>query len=85
MPHNKSTAKRVRTNEKSRVRNTTGLSRIRTAVKRLRDADNAEEAQAALKTAASELDRGAKRGLIKRGTADRTKSRLSKHLKKIPA
>ena len=85
MPHHKSTAKRVRTNEKSRVRNHTGLSRIRSAVKKVREAGNAEEGQSALQTAISELDRGAKRGIIKRGTADRTKSRLTKHLKKIPA
>jgi len=85
MPHHKSTVKRVRTNEKSRVRNHTGLSRIRSAVKKVREAGNAEEGQAALKTAVSELDRGAKRGLIKHGTADRTKSRLTRHLQKIPA
>jgi small subunit ribosomal protein S20 len=85
MPHHKSTAKRVRTNEKSRVRNHTGLSRIRSAVKRVREAGNAEEGQAALKTAISQLDRGAKHGLIKHGTVDRTKSRLTKHIKKIPA
>jgi small subunit ribosomal protein S20 len=43
----------------------------------------AQEAQAGLKLAYKALDKAAKRGVIKKGTADRKKSRLSKAVAKI--
>jgi len=78
MPHHKSAVKRVRTNEKRRQRNVAGRSRLRNAVRTFRSTAKPEEADALLREAISELDRAAKRGIIKRATADRQKSRLTK-------
>jgi len=78
MPHHKSAIKRVRTNEKSRLRNVAARTRLRRAVRSFRAAAQPTEADTLLREAISELDRAAKRGIIKRSTADRQKSRLSK-------
>ncbi|HKA25095.1 MAG TPA: 30S ribosomal protein S20 [Candidatus Eisenbacteria bacterium] len=77
MPHHKSAKKRVRTNEVRRLRNVEDKSRVRGAIKRVRTASTREEAQAALRDAVSTLDRAAKKGVLKSGTADRQKSRLT--------
>lgn len=78
MPHHKSAVKRVRTNEKRRQRNVAGRTRLRKAVRTFRATTKPEEADALLREAISELDRAAKRGIIKPNTADRQKSRLTK-------
>jgi small subunit ribosomal protein S20 len=77
VPHHKSAKKRVRTNEVRRLRNVEAKSRLRGAIKRVRSAASREEAQTALKEAVSTLDRAAKKGIVKSGTADRQKSRLT--------
>lgn len=77
MPHHKSAKKRVRTNEVRRLRNVEAKSRVRGAIKRVRTAASREEAQTALRDAVSTLDRAAKKGIVKAGTADRQKSRLT--------
>ena len=78
MPHHKSAAKRVLTNEKARRRNVALRSRMRAAVKAVREASTRVEAQAAYRHAASILDRTASKGVIKRETADRHKGRLAR-------
>ncbi len=82
MPHHKSAAKRVRTNEKRRQRNVEVKSRVRTAVKQVRAADSREQAEQALRAAASVLDRASKKGVLKSGTSDRQKARLSRYVQK---
>ena len=77
MPHHKSAKKRVLTNEVRRLRNVEAKSEMRGAIKRVRAAASREEAQTALKEAVSTLDRAAKKGIVKSGTADRQKSRLT--------
>lgn len=77
MPHHKSAKKRVRTNEVRRLRNLEDKSRVRGAIKAVRSAATREEAQVALQSAVSTLDRAAKKGVLKSGTADRQKSRLT--------
>lgn len=85
MPHHKSAAKRVITNEKSRQRNIAATSRLRSAVKAVRAAKTRSAAEAAYQTAVSVLDRTASKGIIKRETASRQKSRLAKFAAKLPA
>ena len=85
MPHHKSAAKRVITNEKARVSNIAVKSRMRSAVKAVRSATKKAEAESALKTAISVLDRTAAKGIIKKGTASRQKSRLALFAAKLPA
>lgn len=85
MPHHKSAAKRVITNEKSRRRNVAARSRLRSAIKAVQSAKTRPEAMDAYRQAVSVLDRVAAKGIIKKQTADRRKSRLAKFTAKLPA
>ncbi len=85
MPHHKSAAKRVITNAKARQRNIAAKSRLRTALKAVRSAKTQTEAKPLYVTAASVLDRTVAKGIIKRATADRHKSRLAQFAAKLPA
>lgn len=62
------------------ARNTAQKTAMRTMIKRLRAAiggKKVKEAQALLKSAVSGIDSAASKGVIKRGTASRTISRLT--------
>lgn len=85
MPHHKSAAKRVVTNEKSRQRNVAARSRMRSAVKAVRDARTRAQGEAACRAAAAILDRTAAKGVIKKETASRHKSRLALFAARLPA
>lgn len=85
MPHHKSAAKRVITNEKRRKRNIAGRSRVRTALKAVQSATTRDQALTAYREAASVLDRTAAKGIIKKETADRRKARLARFAHKLPA
>ncbi len=85
MPHHKSAAKRVVTNEKSRQRNLAASSRLRTAVKTVRAAKSRADGEAALRGTTAVLDRTAAKGIIKREAANRQKARLAKFVAKLPA
>ena len=85
MPHHKSAAKRVITNEKSRRRNIAARSRMRSAVKAVREATTKTDADAAYRLAVAVLDRTAAKGIIKKETASRQKSRLAKYAAKQSA
>ena len=85
MPHHKSAAKRVITNEKSRRRNIALRSRMRSVLKSVRSATNKAEAETAYRAAASVLDRTAAKGVIKKETANRHKARLARFASKFSA
>ena len=84
MAQHKSAKKRIRRNARAAGVNHSRLSRIRTAVKDLETAiaaGNKTAAQAAFKKVTPELMRGAQKGVIKKNTASRQVSRLSKRVK----
>ncbi len=85
MPHHKSAAKRVKTNEKARLANAAAKTRMRTALKAVRSAGSRAEADAALKRAVSVLDRTAAKGIIRKETASRHKARLALFAARLPA
>jgi len=85
MPHHKSAAKRVITNEKARQRNVAYRTRMRSALKAVREAKNREQAQTAYRHAVSILDRTAARGVIKKETASRYKGRLARFAASLSA
>jgi small subunit ribosomal protein S20 len=85
MPHHKSAAKRVITNEKSRLANVAYRSRLRSALRAVRSATTRDDAQTALRRAVSVLDRTVAKGVIKRATADRHKSRLARFAQTLTA
>jgi small subunit ribosomal protein S20 len=85
MPNNPSAAKRMRQEQKRRLRNRRVKSIVKTQITKARQAIttpavSVEEAQEAVRAAVSELDRAAKKGVIHRNNAARRKSRLMKQL-----
>ena len=84
MPHHKSAAKRVITNEKARRRNMAAKSYLRGTLKTVRAATTRAEADKMLRGAISLLDRTASKGIIKKETANRHKSRLTSFAAKLP-
>ena len=85
MPHHKSAAKRVITNEKARRRNIAARTRMRTALKAVREAKSRAAAESAYRQAVSVLDRTAAKGVIKKETASRHKARLAKFAARLSA
>ena len=80
MANIKSAEKANRQRIRRTARNTAQKTAMRTIIKRLRAAiggKNAKEAQTLLKTAISAIDSAASKGVIKRGTASRSVSRLT--------
>lgn len=86
MANIKSAKKRAKQAEVHRQRNVAQRSQMRTQVKSLLKTIASGDAKAALDTfklTASILDRSARKGLIHKNTAARTKSRLNKKIKEI--
>ena len=83
MANIRSAEKQRRQAEKAKVRNRGGKSRLKSALMTARSA--VAEGKADLSSAFSEIDKAAKRGLIKNNTADRYKSRLSAAVKRTTA
>ncbi len=77
MPKLKSSKKRLLNNLKAQMRNRAIRSRMRTAVKKVRQASDKDAAQEALQQAVSIIDKTAKKRVIPRNTAARYKSRLT--------
>ena len=79
MANSKSAIKRIRQNERRRLRNRTIRSQVRTAVKTARTSEGG-----ALRTAIAEairtLDKAVTKGVIHRNTAARKKSALARRL-----
>lgn len=81
MANTESAKKRNRQMLKRRARNRTHTSRMRTAVKSLRqaiDAGDSQNAQELLRSTLSIVDTVAGKGVIHRNAAARTKSRLTR-------
>jgi small subunit ribosomal protein S20 len=79
----KSAIKRIRQNEKRRVRNRVVRTQARTYVKKadaLMTGDDQAATLEAVHTAISALDKAAQKGVIHRANAARRKSRLMKRL-----
>ena len=83
MPNVKSAEKRARQSIVRRDRNRRDRTRLKTALKKVRQASSADTARAALQAAESLLDRSAAKGIIHQNTAARTKSRLSAHVARL--
>jgi small subunit ribosomal protein S20 len=77
VPIKKSSEKDVRRTARRRVRNVAVISRLRTAVKKVREAKTPEEATLAYSAAESLIDKAARRKYIPANAAARNKSRLA--------
>lgn len=83
MANHKSALKRISQSERRRKRNQHIRTKMRTVVKRYRealDAGNAAQAGEAFKTVEREIRRAASRGVIPKRRADRSVGRLAKRL-----
>ncbi|GAA1404309.1 30S ribosomal protein S20 [Oerskovia jenensis] len=81
MANIKSQIKRIKTNEKARLRNKAVKSELKTNVRRVREAVAAgdkEAAASALATASKKLDKAVSKGVIHQNQAANRKSALSK-------
>ncbi len=83
MANTRSAKKRIRQNEKRRIRNKVVRTRTRGFIKRARlaiEEGNPEAANEAVKKAISQIDRAKSKGILHHRNAARRKSRLMKHL-----
>lgn len=78
MPRIRSAAKRMRQGRSRATLNRTQRSQLRTALKKVRSATGAAEAQAAYADAVKLLDRAGQKSIIHKNAAARQKSRLAK-------
>ncbi|MBL1067772.1 30S ribosomal protein S20 [Streptomyces sp. 7-21] len=80
MANIKSQIKRIKTNEKARLRNQAVKSEVKTAIRRVREAaaaGNYEEAEAARRIAARKLDKAVSKGVLHKNNAANKKSALA--------
>ncbi|MDX2469199.1 MAG: 30S ribosomal protein S20 [SAR324 cluster bacterium] len=88
MANHKSAIKRAKQNERRRIHNRTIRSAYRTEIKKfnaLIDAGSKEEATAALPAVQKVIDKACSKGIIKKNSASRKKSRLTISLNKALA
>ena len=84
MANIRSAEKQRRQAEKAQVRNRGGKSRLKSALKKTRAAIAGGSIEAGVLSAGfSEIDKAARRGIIKDNTADRYKSRLAAAVKRV--
>jgi small subunit ribosomal protein S20 len=81
MANIRSAEKQRRQAEKATIRNRTAKSRLKSALKRARTAVTSGSKD--LSAGFSEIDKAARKGIIKNNTADRYKARLSAALKRL--
>ena len=86
MANIKSQIKRIRTNEKARLRNKAVKSSLKTAVRRFREAaasGDRETAAAELQVASRQLDKAVSKGVIHANQAANKKSAMAKAAAKL--
>ena len=86
MANIKSQIKRIRTNEKRRLRNQSVKSELKTLVRKTREAVEAGDKELAiesLKTASRKLDKAASKGVIHKNQAANRKSKLAKRVSSL--
>lgn len=85
MPNIKSAKKRMQLSAQARLKNRSERTRLRTAIKHVRQAASAEAGEARLREAVSLLDRAATRRLLHPKRVARIKSRLARHVSSLGA
>ena len=88
MANIKSQIKRIKTNEKARLRNKSVKSSLKTAIRKFREAADAGDAAAAsrlMRDASKALDKAASKGVIHVNQAANRKSALNKRVEQLSA
>ena len=86
MPRSKSVLKRIRQNDKIKLRNRQHRSTLRTQIKNLRkaiEAKDAAQAEKLLQPTISIIDKSVCKGIIHANTASRYKSKLTQQVNKL--
>lgn len=84
MPNIKSAKKRMELGRAARARNGSTRSRIRTAIRRVTEAESRDEADRLRREATALLDRAAQRRVLHPNKAGRIKSRLDRLVRSRP-
>ncbi|MEI7812896.1 MAG: 30S ribosomal protein S20 [Ignavibacteria bacterium] len=84
MAHHKSAKKRIKVSEKRRLVNKSAVSKIKTLVKNVFNAEDKTAAGQIYKDAVSALDKNALKGRLHRNTASRKKAALTKYFNSLP-
>lgn len=85
MPNIQSAKKRMELSRAANTRNRADRSRIKTAIRRVREADDMVVAQERLKEAVALLDRAATKNLLPPNRASRIKSQLARQVNTLSA
>ena len=88
MPNIKSSKKSVKQDSKARVANNVYTATVKNSIKKIEKAiadKDKELANKELKTFICNIDKACSKGLIKKNTCDRQKSRLNKKVKEMTA
>jgi small subunit ribosomal protein S20 len=85
MPNIKSAKKRMLLSDQAREKNRGERSRLRSALKRAREAAPADQAETRVREAVSLIDQAAQERLIHRNKAARLKGQLARHLNQVVA
>jgi len=80
MANHKSAIKRIRSNEKKRLRNRFQHKTARNAIRKLRELNNKKEATKLFPVVVSLIDKLAKKNIIHANKAANLKSKLAKHV-----
>ncbi len=83
MPHHLSTKQRLRQSKKENAYNKHYKSMMRTALKKVRSAENKENAEADYLVAQSILDKLVIKGILKKNNASNKKAKLMKFISKL--
>ena len=75
--------KRERQDKKRRVIYIAQMSNLKTAIKKVTSATDYEKAEVDYRAAVKQIDKAASKGLIKKNTAARRKSRITRHLSSL--
>ena len=85
MAHHKSSKKRIRQDAKKRLQNRYYKKSTRTAIQKLRNMTDKEEAEKFFPKVVSMIDKLAKRNTWHKNKAANLKSKLAKHIKNLAA
>ena len=83
MPKLKSSKKRLLQNHNARARNRSAMSALRSSIKAVRGAADQSAGQEALPRAYRLIDKTVKKGILRRNTGSRYKSRLAKFVSRM--
>ena len=75
--------KRERQDKKRRSKNVAHMSKLKTSIKKILSMSDHKEANTLYRNTVKQIDKAASKGLIKKNTASRRKSRITRHLNSI--